>query len=422
MNSVHLYGWLAALLITGCATMDEATTALDEGLRLAPSALEPPDSDLDWVIVDAAGSGDYLHPEEALDAGERRIQILAGEYVLDGPLTITEEDVWMVGEDADAVVLVQADPNADGLRIYADGAHLSGVTIDAMTAKAQAALVLGDVDDTVVTDSRFLGSTKRWAVYAAGPEHTAGTLDDLTATSALNTNNVIARNEIQSGHAGDAMVFAGQQEGLVEDNVIDGTLNIFLCRDSTVIDNWIADAPGPGLTINLPSFDLTVERNTIRDSAASGIRIGPQDIHPVDVTTRSPGLALLDNVVVNSGLFGIEVDGASDLTVQGNLIDSSFYDGVYLLRSDRSLITDNTIQDSALCAALSSAFEWSCDGIAAVFLQEEVIETAIESNTLANVSGLASHAVRAEADSGNVSTFVDGNVLLGEFEDGDYLL
>jgi parallel beta-helix repeat protein len=374
------------------------------------------------VIVDADGHGDYLHPEAAVLAGERRIRITAGEYILDKALEIVTPDVWIEGAGVDAVTLVQSDPGSDGVRLYADGAQLSGLTVDAATADAQAALVIGDASDVSVSDNRFLGSQKKWSIYAAGPKHVEGTLDDLARSGDLNTNNVIARNHVVSGWAGDAFCFAGQSGGRVEDNVIEGTLNVLISRDSVVVDNWIVDAPGPGMTINNPTRDLTVERNTIRDSFASGIRVGPQDIHPQADEERNPGLAIIDNVIINSGLFGVEVDGAEDLTLQGNLIDGSFFDGVYLHRTDRTVVVDNTIQDSALCAALPAAFEWSCTGVAGVFLQALAIETLVEDNTFSNLAELASHAVRSEIGWGNESTHVGDNTLLGEFPGGAYAL
>ena len=76
--------------------------------------------------------------------------------------------------------------------------------MDAATADAQAALVIGDASDVSVTDSRFLGSQKKWSIYAAGPKHVEGTLDDLARSDELNTNNVIARNHVVAGWAGDA--------------------------------------------------------------------------------------------------------------------------------------------------------------------------------------------------------------------------
>ena len=424
---------LAASLLTGCELLGESPASLG-GVeeRLAPLALVPggedddstTDSvdDLSWVTVDAFGSGDYLHPADAVAAGERRIRVLAGEYVLESALTITEQDVWLEGVGADQVVLVQANPEADGVRLYADGASLSGLTIDAATANAQAAVVIGDANDVLVTDNHIIGSAKQWAVYAAGPEHTVGTLDDLVLADLLSTNNEVSRNTISSPRTLDAVSFAGQSGGRVEDNVIEGTLNVFLCRDTTVVDNWLHDAPGPGLSIDLPSLDLTIERNTIQDSAASGIRIGPQSIHPVDTASRSGGIALLDNVVVNSGYFGVEVDGTEDLTLQGNLIAGSFYDGLYLLRSDRPLVVDNTIQDIAQCAALPPGFDWPCDSIASVYLEAEVESAAIESNVFSNLASLASHAVLAAPEQGNSETLIDGNTLLGDFAGGDYVL
>jgi parallel beta-helix repeat protein len=390
---------------------DDGDDDLDDDLDL-------PD---DWVFVDASGEGDYLHPEDALAAGETRIQVLAGVYELYGVLDIEQDDVMLVGEGADVVELIQRAPT-DGVRIYADNVVLSGMTIDTRTHQAEVAVVLGDAEYNTVEDNRILGPDHTWAVYVAGPEHEVGTLDDLLVDASLDHGNIVRRNDIESSAEGDVVSFAGQRDGRVEDNIITGQLNIFLCRDTLVIDNWIEESHSTGITINLPTWDTTLERNTIIWSEASGIRVGPQDIHPIALEERSPGLLIQNNVIVDTHYMGIELDGTTDAVIRDNLVDSTHFDGIYLLRSDGASVVDNDIDDAGLCGLVETDWSWPCGGVAAIYLDSYVTDSAIEYNLMSNLGGAAEHAVRVENDRFNSGNFVGENTTEGTFLSGELFL
>ena len=50
------------------------------------------------AVVDAAGNGDYLDLQSALNAGKKRIFVRSGDYSITTPITITADDVKIVGE------------------------------------------------------------------------------------------------------------------------------------------------------------------------------------------------------------------------------------------------------------------------------------------------------------------------------------
>ena len=305
------------------------------------------------AVVALDGTGDYLDLQSALDARELDIIVQAGVYRVDQQVTFEHPGTHVRGVSAEEVRFVQTTQNQDLFVVRADNVTVSTLTLDTTTA-GQAAFVEQGANNVTLQDAVVHGGDQIFSIYFAGPDVAAGdaTLDAFDR-GALSRGNRLLRTTITSDFVGDSVAFTLQAEGEVRENTLTrGMLALYMLQDVECVDNLIETSATNGIFISLPSRDLTVTGNEIRDAAYSAIIIRPQVEHDAaDRGLHSQGVRIIANRITGR-MFGIEVDGNAGLASQGDLerliirendIQADDFAGIYLLRTLAPSLTENTI-------------------------------------------------------------------------------
>ena len=135
----------------------------------------------------------------------------------------------------------------------------------------------------------------------------------------LHTGNVFRNNRIRSRISCDNLSFSLQQNGMVENNNIEGMIAVYMCRDVTVSRNYIQGIPGGRpLYITLPAQDITIDGNEMITVANN---------HLIKIAEPEPGENTIDWDVfaqrINQQIH-IIIKGSRYVTTSEMLIDVGY--------------------------------------------------------------------------------------------------
>ena len=88
------------------------------------------------AVVDATGAGDYKSIQDALDAGNNRIFVRSGTYIIDSVISIDKDNVFIVGENKFNTILIYPDVPTSNYNIFLFGngtTRRSNLTISNLT-------------------------------------------------------------------------------------------------------------------------------------------------------------------------------------------------------------------------------------------------------------------------------------------------
>lgn len=305
------------------------------------------------AIVDPAGLGDYSSIQAALDAGKKRLFLRNGVHALTANLTITGDDVAIMGESREGTIIQSGASegasdyiiDVSGARctignIYKTGTHSSNVYVMDISG-----------NNCVLQNCRIKNAASGfkgiWADTGVGLKIRdcviEASLHPVYTTQAQsfvldNYINVAAGNNTGCYLAGDGGAFSRNRytrSGTGSYGVhIDGT-------NWSVSDNFLySSSTAGGLAIYVAGSKNKVFGNRI-EGFYDGIK-----------NTADYGVTIENNSIFNIGNNGIDLQGATGagyghhLTVN-NTIYSCGGNGIALRYGQGHVITGNTIYDAA---------------------------------------------------------------------------
>ena len=391
-------------------------------------AASPPEDGNDWAIVDLSGAGDYTDIASALAAQEQYIYIRDGVYKISTSLKISLENAQFMGESKQGVVIETVEGIcADMVHIDADGVTVSDITVKQTPSCPWTAIVSGGRSNVTVKDTIVYGSDTMFAIFFAGPEHAMGQEPiDLVESNQLDENNRVLDNEIYSNATGDVLSFSLQKNGVVSGNTLHGGLiAVFLDRDVVIENNTIFNANSHGIFLSLPSHNVLIRNNIIKDSASSGIKVARQVDHYDEngdtLTTpdhRSRDIYIIGNTIENARLNALEINNLVDSAVTHNTIIAPDFSGIYAYLSERLYIGHNTIIDAAMVAAgrRTTEFAWSTNWDSGIYFDQYVADSTISNNTIKADGHDVQWGIAINPHwPGNTGNSIRWNQLLGEY-------
>jgi parallel beta-helix repeat protein len=269
-----------------------------------------------------------------------------GKYYLNNQLKITQNDLSIIGmsEKSEEVEIIQTNPNTNGLVI--DHAHR--VTLKNLTVKVDdsqsVCLTVSNASHCKITNCRFYGGHQHFTVYFSGPDMERGqeTLDRYEQ-GLLDQGNQFDDNIVCSRYSGDSLVFALQKNGTVRNNILrGGKLALYMVKQVDALQNYIYDTSSHGIIVSLPSKQVNIINNCLRNTSSASISVMKQLEHG-DFDSSPSLLVISRNIIMDSQFHGIELSDTHESEISLNHFDKLNQSGIYLLRSERNAIRENLI-------------------------------------------------------------------------------
>jgi hypothetical protein len=190
-----------------------------------------------------------------------------------------------------------------------------------------------------------------------------------------------------------------QKDEFVNGNTINGGLiALFLDRNVTCANNTLNSPNAQGIFLSLPSYDVTIKNNIILNSISTAITVKLQTDHKdenneplLDDSYRSSGILIVGNKIENARNHGIAVNNLTYSVIKDNVVNSTDFNGIYLLQSDHLLVTKNQVTNAAL--VLAEAKEtlypgWRTAWDSGIYVDAFVSDSIISLNTINSTNDL----------------------------------
>jgi parallel beta-helix repeat protein len=268
-----------------------------------------------------------------------------GDYELTEQLNINKPNIRLIGLSGDAkdVHIHQTIVDNNGLNITADNIVINYLSIHVEEGEG-VCLSHANANWSNIENCHFYGSNTNFTVYFAGPSVNAGqdTIDGFL-NDHLDMHNVFDNNIVYTRWEGDAISFSLQKYGSVRDNIVrGGKIAIYMVKQCLVTSNSLYDSSAHGIICSLPSHDLSIENNYIRNSASASINVSLQIEHGLFIN-ENHGIVIRNNKIENSGYIGIEINNANNIIIENNNIKWTKQFGLYILKSSNIHIKNNNI-------------------------------------------------------------------------------
>ncbi|WP_315070539.1 right-handed parallel beta-helix repeat-containing protein [uncultured Clostridium sp.] len=379
--------------------------------------------DSSWVIIDTNVLGtnylnNYINNQISNSGGNIKFYIKDGTYNLSGSIIIDEPNVVIHGESNTNTKLIQTNSSTNTIKITQGNVNISNLYIDG--SNGYAAVNASNhqyVHDVSLEDCIIYGSSLNSAILFSGDN------------TNISMDNSIQRNEIHAptgsiaGSDKDGIALYYQENAIIKDNTLIGSrIGLNVCEDSKVLNNIIEDSVSGGIRATIPAQNNDISYNTIKNIKDSGITVVKENSGDSN-DIRADGITITNNTIDNSQYFGIEVRNLESAIISDNKISNIYYEGIYLLYSDKLSVENNTILN---CGLTSSDNPWNSSLSSGIFLDTGVKDSNIESNTIHNDS-LCPYGIRiqpiADDHSGNTNNlnsgnYITDNIVNGNFEEG----
>ena len=268
-----------------------------------------------------------------------------GNYELTKQLNITRCGVRFIGLTGDAkdVHIHQKTVGENGINIRSNNIRIEYISVHVEEGEG-VCISHSDSDWTTIENCHFYGSDTNFTVYFAGPSLQAG---DATINGFLNDNldmhNEFNNNVIYTKWNGDSISFSLQKFGSIRDNIIHGgKFAIYMVKNCVVTHNAVYNSSAHGIICSLPSHDLFISENFIKNSVSASINIRLQEEHG-EYDSENHNIIISNNTICDSKYIGIEVTNANDITINDNRINATEQFGIYILKSSEINVEKNSI-------------------------------------------------------------------------------
>lgn len=270
----------------------------------------------------------------------------AGDYYLTVPLEIRKNGIHFINNSiTETVNIYQQTLNKDTISILSDNVNITGLTFYANGDGI--CIVINDCNWCNIEKCTFYGSSTDFTIFYSGPPHIAGpTTIDLYNNSELNKNNYFDNNIIYSSYVGDAISYSLQQFGSFKNNIIFGCkLALYMLKDTIISGNIIVNSVNNGILLSLPSSNITIENNYIKNAKEGGITIRDQLEHGPFINLDN-NITLKNNVIIDNEYMSLEITNTNGINITNNKIMCVHLYGIYVLNSKNVTINNNDIIDT----------------------------------------------------------------------------
>ncbi|WP_184090249.1 right-handed parallel beta-helix repeat-containing protein, partial [Anaerocolumna cellulosilytica] len=376
--------------------------------------------DSSFTIIDEAFVGSsYLNEviDYLITSGLNKFYIKNGNYTLNDTLILSTPDIVILGESNTNTIVRQLNPAAMGIRILANRISIQNIYLDNQIGKE--AVAAYDADNVTIQNCTIYGSTSNSAIAFYGknvPDE-----NEAVRNNNLNQNNTIIDNIIYSNlvyDSKDGIFFSKQKNGVISNNIIDGSrIAFYLSNDSEITNNVVMNSESNGIRYAVPAYNNTIENNTIENTKASGIVVVRNDAGLTDNTYRASNLILRNNYISKTRYFGIEISNLKDSQIVNNTITESDFYGIYLLFADNLIVQKNTIKETNLCTINGALWSWNTADNSSIFLDYMVTNSFFSENTIENEADCP-FGIKIQSGGTNVNNQVMNNIISGYYSYG----
>jgi hypothetical protein len=325
------------------------------------------------AVVDAGGDGDYTDIQAALTAGKTRIFVRNGTYNLGADITITADDVYIVGESRGGVNIVgNVGATEYGISISGDRCTLINLKKDRSTTLSNYGIYITGhdytLDNVIVYDTHTSNSSGIWVNGGKNGVIKNCTIDvpnvGVTIDGCSSTNMF---NNLLNGYSSNSIVLDGSSKSMISSNIVNVT-SLYSNGDTFHAADVDTGTDQITTTVDFNSYQYQQVYFTTDGSLPSALTPGTlyylmyvdathiqvaatyddlwNDIF-IDFTDQGSGT----NVIHYGGNFvviGISDSGGEYNVILGNTITGNQYNGQgVLMQSDNGIVESNVISGFA---------------------------------------------------------------------------
>ena len=369
MKIIVFYIFLIFLLAS-CGE-DKGTSLFNSDIKFPSSTNGQTETETETdvpVVVDLNGNGNYASLNDALSAGEKNILINSGTYEISEIITIDQDNVTIEGASKDDVSVIQMNGDKDLFIIKSDNVVIKNLTLDTETYNAQAVIVEAGGNNITIENNNIYGGSNIIPIFFAGPPVSTDGTNSNTRDETINVYlgngesqhdfskfNIIKNNIIRSNFNGSSISVSLQRFGEISNNTVEGgMINLSMNKDLLISENTIVNSIRSGISITLPSENISVADNIIQNSSLHGIFMLPQyDEHGHEnENIISSGIDITGNTI-SASIYGIALQGynsaheswgsVSGVAISSNVINQYDFSGMWLYELSNVLVNLNTI-------------------------------------------------------------------------------
>jgi hypothetical protein len=291
---------------------------------------------------------------------------------------------------------------------------VSNLTID-NSAYGWAGFSEGNSNNVTLQDCIIYRDNSTFAVYFAGKNYPSDTSINPVSgleKSDMDYNNKMINNIVYSEYLGDGGSFSVQKNGLVENNIVNGTrIAFYICRDSQVKNNTIRNSASNGIHVSIPSENNIITGNVIENSKASAIKVSAETEYPVETSYYGNNININDNTINNAHYMGIEINQLANSFIENNNINKPDNVGIYLLRVNNVIVRNNILTNIGYSVIDGNLWGWREDWNTGIFADYKVTNSTIENNTLSNKEFYCNYGIRElKGNLNEMNDFTDNNI------------
>lgn len=275
-----------------------------------------------------------------------------GKYYITNPISIKNKKyINLLGKNdindvVNQIEIIQIIPHTNTVQIEnCEYITLRNITLIASQGRS-ISLCISNSNNNEINNCRFINTNPYFCVYYSGPELNIGkhTMKEYKNNN-LDKNNIFCHNIIHSNWEGDCVTFALQKNGRIFDNIIKrGKIALYMITDCLINYNYIFDSLSHGIICSLPSKNVNISYNYIRNTKSAGINVMMQLEHG-NFSAFDYNIIIKNNNIVDSKYIGIEVSNGISIDINNNKIVNPSCSGIYLLKSSKCNVLKNHIEN-----------------------------------------------------------------------------
>lgn len=264
-----------------------------------------------------------------------------GNYYLSDQLNIIQDNISFIGmtDNANDIHIFQTNSTKNGLNIKGDNFIMTDISLHVDEAIA---LTVANSNWSIVEHCHFYGSNNTFTVFYAGKDYNDNIFNEFNNNN-MDSNNYFNFNIIYSKWSGDCVSFSLQYNGSVRNNILrGGKIAIYMCSNCIVSNNKVYDSASHGIICSLPSKNINIINNLIRDCTDAAIGVKMQTEHG-PYYEKKQQIMIIGNTINDTKSIGIEINDGDDIKIKNNKLFWTSTTGIYLLNSDTCNVENNTV-------------------------------------------------------------------------------